>query len=92
MDVDGGDVQRLTNHSALDRYPVWSPDGNRIAFNSHRDGNFEIYVVDADGSDIERLTNHGAADMRPVWSPDGTMIAFYSDRHGGHGTVAGVST
>ena len=47
--------------------PAWSPDGRRIAFDSQRDGNREIYVMDADGSGVTRLTDHGASrsDRRP---------------------------
>ena len=45
------EVQRLTKltHSAGDdRDPVWSPDGQRIAFESNRDGDYEIYIMDID--------------------------------------------
>jgi len=59
-----------------------SPDGTRIAFQSNRDGNYEIYVMDADGSNQTNLTNNPADDMFPVWSPDGTKIAFMSNRDG----------
>ncbi|MCK5566843.1 MAG: PD40 domain-containing protein, partial [Actinomycetia bacterium] len=41
---------RLTSNSALCVCPSWSPDGKMIAFNSYRDGNTEIYVMNADGS------------------------------------------
>jgi len=47
-----------------------------IAFESDRDGNSEIYVMDADGSDPVNLTNNPGGDWSPVWSPDGTRIAF----------------
>jgi serine/threonine protein kinase len=51
----------------------------RIAFESFRDGNWEIYVMNADGSNQTRLTNNPAADDRfPSWSPDGSRIAFAS--------------
>lgn len=83
MDVDGGNLTRLTDNSAYDDYPAWSPDGTKIAFVSDRQGNIEIYVMDADGSNQRRLTSHSASDTVPVWSPDGTEILFQSGRAGG---------
>ncbi|NIM52762.1 MAG: hypothetical protein GTO22_26540, partial [Gemmatimonadales bacterium] len=80
MGADGSNPVNLTNHSAWDVDPTWSPDGTKIAFTSDRDGNPEIYVMDADGSNPVRLTNHPAADGSPAWSPDGTQIAFWSTR------------
>ncbi|MYE35347.1 MAG: hypothetical protein F4X23_10880, partial [Gemmatimonadales bacterium] len=41
----GSGVTRLTEHSAFDGLPAWSPDGTRIAFTSDRDGNDEIYML-----------------------------------------------
>jgi Tol biopolymer transport system component len=54
----------------------------KIAFQSNRDGDFEIYVMNADGSGQRRLTQNPAKDVSPVWSPDGRRIAFASDRGG----------
>jgi len=54
----------------------------KIAFESNRDGNPEIYVMNADGSNPVNLTQNPAYDSIPVWSPDGTKIAFISDRDG----------
>ena len=53
-----------------------------IAFESTRDGNLEIYVIDAEGAHETNLTNHPARDYAPEWSPDGTRLAFISDRSG----------
>lgn len=53
-----------------------------IVFQSDRDGNNEIYVMDADGKNQRRLTNSGASDEQPTWSPSGQKIAFVSKRDG----------
>ena len=85
MDADGGNEQRLTNNRNNELAPVWSPDGNRIAFAADRKGdfgNFEIYVMDADGGNEQRLTNNRIFDWFPSWSPDGERIAFMSRRDG----------
>ena len=73
---------RLTFDDAFDSSPAWSPDGRRIAFESERDGNDEIYVMNADGSGVARLTVNDAIDGSPAWSPDGQRIAFDSTRDG----------
>ena len=78
MEDDGSNVVRLTNHSAWDDHPTWSPSGGRIAFSSGA----EIYTMDADGSNVVQLTNHSATDWFPAWSPDGDRIAFTSWRDG----------
>jgi len=82
MAADGSGLMRLTNNTTTDEQPSWSPDGERIAFSSRPDGNFEIYVMNADGSAQTRLTDDPAQDEQPSWSPDGRQIAFRSDRDG----------
>lgn len=82
--------QRLTWHPASDTDPAWSPDGAKIAFQSYRDGNAEIYVENANFSlfdptthGLKRLTNDPAIDWFPAWTPDGSGILFATNRHGG---------
>lgn len=70
---------RLTQ-STGDSRPRYSPDGSKIVFQSNRDGQPEIYVMNADGSAQTRLTNNPAWDTAPAWSPDGTKILFTSLR------------
>ena len=62
--------------------PTLSPDRTRVAFESVRDGNREIYVMGADGSAPTNITQHDAQDSSPAWSPDGRQIAFVSNRNG----------
>ena len=47
-----------------------------IAFQSNRDGNMEIYLMDTNGGHVQRLTNNPKDDTLPAWSPDGTQIIF----------------
>ena len=75
-------LNRLTNNIFYDSHPEWSPDGKKIVFETWRDGNSEIYVMNADGSNQTNITNHNADDRYPAWSPDGKKIAFVSNRSG----------
>jgi Tol biopolymer transport system component len=89
LDVDSTGVERLTSDGAY-RYPLssrskspaWSPDGTRIAYESTRTGNSEIWVMDADGTDPVNVSDAPGADTEPAWSPDGAQITFTSTRSG----------
>jgi len=69
MDADGSNPVNLTDHPDDDEAPSWSSDGSRIAFESRRNCNTEICVMNADGSNSVRLTRHEASDRDPAWSP-----------------------
>ena len=78
-----GGATPFTQTAALAQSP-----GGRIAFESDRDGNYNIYAMNADGSGVVRLTNNSDDDRYPSWSPDGRRIAFYSRRDGNSGIYA----
>ena len=54
----------------------------KIVFDSLRDGNWDIYVMDADGSNQTNISNNSSTDTGPSWSPNGSKIAFISNRDG----------
>ena len=60
------------------------PAGGRIAFQTDRDGNEEIYVMGCDGSGQVNLTNNSATDKQPSWSSGG-KLAFSSNRNASGG-------
>ena len=75
-DFTTGTRANLSNHPANENRPTWSPDGQRLAFWSDRDGNLEIYVKDLQTGELVNVSQHAGTDSSPVWSPDGQRIAF----------------
>jgi Tol biopolymer transport system component len=84
---DGTGLTTITDGEVIDRYPQYSPDGNKIAFLSNKSGNWDIWVVNADGTNRTQITDNPADDGGDddcTWSPDGKKIAFASNRSGNY--------
>lgn len=62
--------------------PDVSPDGERLAYYSYGDPQFDIFIVNKDGTGYRQITNDNAKDRYPRWSPDGQTLAFFTDRTG----------
>jgi hypothetical protein len=75
----GGHLVQLTSSAGSELAPAWSPDRRRIAFQSDRDGNWELYVMNADGGNVRRLTDDDQEDGEPTWSGDGRRVEFVRD-------------
>lgn len=80
VDRTGGDARRLTAGVGLESYPVFSPDGKRIAFAGEYEGNLDVYVIPASGGVPIRLTHHPDPDVPVGWTPDGKSVIFRSPR------------
>ncbi len=88
---DGTGRERLTRSTSFENYPVWSPDGTRIAFIANYDSESDpdsgssryepsetrIFTMAPDGTDVKVVPNtEGVGLYPPVWSPDGERLAF----------------
>ena len=74
VNTDGTELTQITDGTAIDQDPIWSPDGSQIAFKSNRPNaagtaDNQIFVMNADGSDVLELGigRPGAGDGAPAW-------------------------
>ena len=72
----------LTHNQSEDRYASFSSAGDQIVFESDRDGDWNIYLMDSDGKNQRSLTTHTSEDRRPSWHPSDKKIVFESNREG----------
>ncbi len=82
MNADGTGLTTINQNG---RPTAWSPNGKQIMFQSDRDGDNDLYVMNVDGSGVIQLTDNPASDEGDFagWSPDGARIVFSSRRDGG---------
>jgi tricorn protease len=74
-----GDWRNITNNSAAaDRFPVWSPDGKKIAWFSDASGEYQLMIGDQEGLEKPKAIaiSNPTFFFKPAWSPDGKYIAF----------------
>ena len=69
----GGELRPVSSSEGDDGHPSWSPDGSHIVFDSHRDGDWNLWITGRSGEESQ-LTHNGGID--PDWSPDGEWIVF----------------
>src|SRR5262245_27129947 len=77
--ASGGVARRITANPGICSFPVFSPDGSRIAFTGRDDGPAEAYVMDGEGGDPRRLSWLGAITQTAAWTRDGCEVIVASD-------------
>ncbi len=70
----GGTAHQLTSNAGYDAYPVWSPDGQGIAFASAREGSLDVYVVNRHGGTPKRLTTDSGNETPLCYLDNGTVL------------------
>ncbi len=73
-------VRRLTADDGVESNPVFSPDGQTLAFSAQYDGNIDVYTVPVSGGAPTRLTWHPDADLVQSFTTDGKAVLFTSPR------------
>ncbi len=83
LPIGGGAARLLQGGVPFDAQPVYSPDGNRIAFISDRSGSDNLWVANADGTNPQQLSRDTGTEAfsSPAWSRDGRSV--YVSRRGG---------
>lgn len=72
--LNGQNPKRLTIHEAYDTKPVWSADGNSIAFISERFGNNDVFVIPSTGGLPKRITYHSTTDIITDFTKEGNIL------------------
>jgi TolB protein len=83
MNINGVDLERLTNGEGYVANPAWSPDGQHVAFcwtKGFEPGNYNIFIMDIASRELVQLTHGAGRNENPAWAPDGVHIVFTSTR------------
>lgn len=67
MNSDGSEIENLTNDTLQDFSPVWSPDGNWLAFTRGNSENYDIWIMNIQTKEMRRLTTQLKRDETPFW-------------------------
>jgi len=75
-DISSGKIETLLKSDEDINRPVFSPDGQYIAYSAVTDGNWDVWVMTSDGRKNYRLTSKPDMESNPIWSPDGSALAY----------------
>jgi Tol biopolymer transport system component len=80
IDVESGDVEKLSFDLDGIFTVAWSPDGKSLAFAASKSPQSDLYVYNLETKSLVNLTHDIFSDADPTYSPDGSEIYFSSDR------------
>ncbi len=80
LSARGGKARPVTPLMIEARRPVWSPDGQWLAFQYYKDENWHIARIGKDGSGLKQLTVDAYDHREPAWRPDGRALVFSGDK------------
>jgi serine/threonine-protein kinase len=82
-DLDRDTPSRLSFLPGQNRWPVWTPDGKNIVFQSNNPAAPGLYWIRSDGSgEVQRLTDGKLGEVPYSFSPDGRRLAFHQSGNG----------
>lgn len=74
--VNSKTVTQLTSGGSDNVMPDISPDGERIAFATNRNGSWDVFVMPITGGQAVQITSDATDELHPTWSPDGTQLVY----------------
>lgn len=80
----GPQLRWLTRGNSIDRQPIYSPDGQWLAFSSDRSGTVDVWALSLATESVRQLTENAVDNWDPAFSPDGKRILFSSNRTGNY--------
>ncbi len=85
--IDGSNLQQITNLGKANWAPFFHPSGEKVIFSSNHAGQrgyeFNLFMINIDGTGLEQITYDGIFDAFPMFSYDGKKLIFSSNRNNG---------
>ena len=75
-DIDGQNVRNITSDRSIALFPKWSPRGDKLIYNSYRDGSPMLYIKDLSSGRVKRISSRKGLNIGAVWAPDGESLAL----------------
>ena len=75
-DYDGYNAKQVTSDKSIALLPRWSPSGDKILFNSYKEGGPMLYMMDFNAGNFKRISGRNGLNIGAAWAPDGDEVAL----------------